>query len=84
MTKTGTSGSASVADGTTIGPLLEEVHAAEAAWREGELPRLSRTERLALRAARAVLLRSRHRREQAPAAGADHTFEHRVEAGMPR
>jgi hypothetical protein len=72
------------ADGTIIAPLLEEVHAAEAAWREGELPRLSVTDRIALRAARGVLLRSRHQREQATAASEDHTFAHRVEAGMPR
>jgi hypothetical protein len=26
-------------DGSTIAPLLEEVHATETAWREGALPR---------------------------------------------
>jgi hypothetical protein len=72
-------------DTTTIDPLLDEVHAAEAAWRDGELPRLSLGERIALRAARTALLRSRHERERlARDAAEDHTFEHRVEAGLPR
>lgn len=69
----------------SIAPLLEEVHAVEAAWLEGELPTLSTTDRLALGAARRLLMRSRHLREQAAASDSeDHTFAHRVEAGLPR
>jgi hypothetical protein len=83
MTRSGSTGT-SVGDGA-IEPLLEEVHAAEAAWRDGELPRLSPADRLAVGVARALLSSSRHRRERAAGAQAvDHTFEHRVEAGMPR
>jgi hypothetical protein len=77
---------AGTTDGTMIEPLLEEVHAAEAAWREGALPRLSVGERLALLAARGLLRASRHHRERAAGAAPDggHTFEHRVDAGLVR
>jgi len=80
-----TTSDATATDVTTIAPLVDEVHAAEVAWRDGELPPLTATDRLALRAARRLLLWSRHHREHASAARTpDHTFEHRVEAGLPR
>jgi len=81
-------------DVTTIEPLLEEVHAAEAAWRDGELPPLTATDRFALRAARRLLLRSRHHREHTDVlthsdaermtASNGRTFEHRMDAGPGR
>jgi hypothetical protein len=81
-------------DVQTIEPLLEEVRAAETAWRDGELPPLSATDRVVLRAARALLLRSRHQREHADRvasgdahgveAAQEHTFAHRLDAGPLR
>jgi hypothetical protein len=77
-------------DADAIASLLDEVHAAETAWHDGELPPLTRTDRVALRAARLLLLRSRHAREHAAVVteGADvataHTFEHRYDGGPLR
>jgi hypothetical protein len=75
-------------DTTTIAPLVEEVHAAEAAWRDGGTPPLTALDRMVLRAASRLLRRSRHSREHpgraADARGVDRTFEHRVDAGALR
>jgi hypothetical protein len=77
-------------DGTTIAPLLEEVRAAETAWRDGELPPLTALDRAVLRAARR-LLRRRHGGRRLPAvdarraeSAAGSTFAHRVDAGPLR
>ena len=81
---------ADTADGSTIEPLVGEIAAAEAAARDGGLAPLSTADRIALHAARRLLTWSRHHREHADlppeseTVHDEHTFTHRVEAGLPR